>query len=123
MSFPRQTHRANQNLLWAAVATVIGTLSLAILFLVVPRIFFDYVVFPLVKDAYIMPQWRYRVFDIVLLGWCLDGLIVAVLFVRITTTKQALGMWARRTLLLYFAGLAVLIGSVALGIWLRSHGI
>ena len=118
-----KTHWANQNWLWASVGGVIGMLSLAILFLAVPRIFFDYIVFPLVKDAYILPQWRYRVFDIVLLSWCADGLITAVLLLRTATTKQALGMWARRAFLLYFAGLAVLIGGVALGIWLRSHGL
>ena len=107
----------------AAIAGIIGTVSLALLFLTVPRLFFDYVVSPLVKDAYIFPEWRYRIFDAVLIAWCIDGLIAAVLFFRSTAIRPRLRPWARHTMFLYFVGLAILIAGVVLGTWLRSHGI
>jgi hypothetical protein len=96
-------------------------LSLVLLVLSVPRMFFDYVVFPLVKEAYIFPQWRYRVFDVVLLAWCVDGLIVSVLLLRGDSANAAIKAWRRRTVSLYAGGFAVLVGGVVLGIWLRSH--
>ena len=107
----------------AAIAGIIGTVSLALLFVTVPRLFFDYVLSPLVKDAYILPEWRYRIFDAVLIAWCIDGLIAAVLFFRSTAIRPRLRPWARRTMFLYFVGLAILIAGVVLGTWLRSHGI
>jgi O-antigen ligase len=90
-------------------------------FLTVPRLFFDYLLSLLVKDAYILPEWR--IFDAVLVGWCIDGLIAAVLFFCSTAIRPRLRLWARRTVFLYFVGLAILIAGVVLGTWLRSHGI
>ena len=119
MSFPRQFHWS-----WpaTALASMIGTLSLALLFLTVPRMLFDYVVYPLFKEAYILPQWRYRVFDAVLLAWCVDGLIAAALLLRKRPANPAITSWKRRTLLLYAGGFGVLVGGVVLGTWLRGHG-
>jgi hypothetical protein len=107
----------------AAIAGIIGTVSLALLVSTIPRLFFDYVLSPLVKDAYILPEWRYRIFDAVLLAWCIDGLIASVLFFRRTAIRPRLRLWGRRTMFLYFVGLAILIAGVVLGTWLRSHGI
>lgn len=123
MNFLSQKHLTNATWPRAAIAAIIGTVSLALLFLTVPRLCFDYVVLPLVKDAYILPEWRYRVFDAVLVAWCIDGLIAALLFFRSTAIRPRLKPWADRTMLLYFVGLAVLTAGVALGTWLRSHGI
>lgn len=106
-----------------AIAGAIGTVSLALLCLTVPRMFFDYVLFPLGKEAYILPQWRYRIFDAVLAAWCIDGLIAAILTLRSLGNGQSSGTWARRTMVLYVAGFVVLVAGVLLGTWLRSHGI
>jgi hypothetical protein len=107
----------------AAIAGIIGTVSLALLFLTVPRLFFDYVLSPLVKDAYILPEWRYRIFDAVLVAWCIDGLVAAVLFFHSTAIRPRLSAWARRTMFLFFVGLAILIAGALAGTWLRAHGI
>jgi len=111
-----------QSWLKTAAASVIGTLSLALLFLSVPRMFFEYVNFPLVKEAYILPQWRYRAFDAVLVAWCVDGLVAAVLLARGHPSNTAVMTWKRRTLLLYAAGFALLLAGVVIGTWLRKHG-
>lgn len=122
MDFLRK-HWADATWPAAAIAGIIGTVSLALLFLTVPRLFFDYVLSPLVKDAYILPEWRYRIFDAVLVAWCIDGLIAAVLFFRSAAVRARLRPWARRTMFLYFVGLLILIAGAVLGTWLRSHGI
>ena len=119
----RHKHWADATRPIAAIAGIIGTVSLALLFVTAPRLFFDYVLSPLVKDAYILPEWRYRIFDAVLVAWCIDGLIAAVLFFRSTAARPRFRLWARRTTFLYFVGLAILIAGVVLGTWLRSHGI
>ena len=105
----------------AAISGAIGTISLGLLVLTLPRVVFDYVLLPLFKDTYILPEWRYRIFDLVLIAWCADGLIAAVLFFR-HTEKQGLKRWASRTMLIYLLGFLVLAGGVVLGIWLRRHG-
>jgi len=122
MNFPRQLRWNTQRWPATALASVIGTLSVALLFLTVPRMFFDYVVFPLVKEAYILPQWRYRVFDAALLAWCIDGLIAASLLLRRQPAKPAITSWKRRTLSLYAGGFLVLVAGYVLGTWLRGHG-
>ncbi|MBZ5683334.1 MAG: hypothetical protein LAO24_24910 [Acidobacteriia bacterium] len=123
MDFLKQKNWADATRCTAALAGAIGTVSLALLLLTVPRLFFDYVVSPLVKDEYILPEWRYRIFDAVLVAWCIDGLIAAVLLVRSTAIRPSLRPWVRRTMFFYFVGFAVLIAGVLLGTWLRSHGI
>jgi hypothetical protein len=107
----------------AGLAGLIGTISLCLLVMTVPRMFADYVLFPLVKDAYIYPEWRYRIFDTVLFSWCVDGLIAGVLLSRNVTVGARVTGWARRTTELYFIGFAILLAGVMLGVWLRSHGI
>ena len=109
----------------AALAALIGTASGWILFVTAVRLFFEYVYYPQAKaqDAYIYPEWRYRVFDTVLVAWCLDGLLTSVLLIRSLALRQGIGGWARRSTLLYFAGFGVLALGVGLGMWLRSQGI
>jgi hypothetical protein len=68
-----RNRRADATWPTAAIAGIIGTASLALLFLTVPRRFFDNVLSPMVKDAYILPERRYRIFDTVLVAWCIDG--------------------------------------------------
>lgn len=108
-----------------ALAVLIGTISGWILFVTADRLFFEYVYYPYAKaqDAYIYPEWRYRVFDLVLIAWCFDGLFAAALLVRSQALRQGLEGLARRTTVWFFAGLGVLAASVAIGTWLRSHGI
>src|SRR5579862_4010057 len=101
----------------AAIAGIIGTVSLALLFLTVPRLFFDYVLSPMVNDAYILPEWQCRIFDTVLVAWF--GLIAAALFFRHTAIRPRLRPWARRTMFFYLVGLALLIVGVVSGTWLR----
>ena len=114
MDFLRK-HWADATWPTAAIAGIIGTVSLALLFLTVPRLFFAYVLSPMVKDAYILPEWRYRIFDAVLVAWCIDGLIAAALFFRRTAIRPRLRPWARRTMFLYLVGLAILVVGVVLG--------
>jgi hypothetical protein len=122
MRFPHQLRWSTQSWPATALASVIGTVTVALLLLTVPRMLFDYVVFPLVKEAYILPEWRYRVFDAVLLAWCADGLIAAALLLRKGPTNPTVTSWQHRTLSLYAGGFFVLVGGVVLGTWLRSHG-
>jgi hypothetical protein len=65
----------------AALAILIGTASGWILFVNIVRLFFEYLYYPQAKaqDAYIYPEWRYTVFDTVLVAWCLDGLLASLL--------------------------------------------
>ena len=106
-----------------AIGGIVGTVSAGLLDLVVPRMISDYLLFPMVKDAYIFPEWHYRIFDAVLVGWCIDGVIAAVLLLGGSTIRPGLRPWARRTTFLYVVGLAILICGVVFGMWLRGHGI
>jgi hypothetical protein len=123
MDFFRYKYSTDATWPTGVIAGIIGTVSLTLLFLTIPRLCFDYVVSPMVKDAYILPEWRYRIFDAVIVAWCMDGLIASVLFFRRNVIRPSLRPWARHTMVLYFVGLAVLVAGVALGTWLRSHGI
>jgi hypothetical protein len=75
------------------------------------------------QDTYIYSEWRYRLFDTVLVAWCLDGLLASVLLIRSLALREGIGGWARRTTLLFFAGFGVLVLGVGFGMWLRSHSI
>lgn len=105
------------------ISGAIGTASLALLVLTLPRVAFDYVLLPALKDTYVLPEWRYRIFDFVLVAWCIDGLAGAVLLFQSNSENPALWRWTQRAMLFYVFGFVVLVGGVALGIWLRSHGI
>jgi hypothetical protein len=109
----------------AALAALIGTASGWILCVTAIRLFFEYVYYPQAKaqDACIYPEWRYLVFDTVLVAWCLDGLLASVLLIRSLALREGIGGWARRTTLMFFACFGMLVLAVGFGIWLRSHGI
>jgi hypothetical protein len=109
----------------ATLAALIGTASGWILFVTAVRLFFEYVYHPQAKaqDAYIYPEWRYRVFDTVLVAWCLDGLLASVLLFRSLALRENIEGWSRRTTVLFFAGFGVLVLGAVFGMWLRSHGI
>ena len=66
---------------WVLVllAVAIGLVSLFLFSITVERDYWDYLVWPRVKadDNYMYPPFRYTVFDVVLLSWCLDGLLHA----------------------------------------------
>jgi hypothetical protein len=97
-----RNRRADATWPTAAIAGISGTASLALLFLTVPRLFFDNVLSPMVKDTYILPERRYRIFDTVLVAWCIDWLIAAALFFR-TAIRPRPRPWARRTMFLYLS--------------------
>jgi len=109
----------------AALGALIGTTSGWILFLTAVRLSFEYVYYPCAKsqDAYIFPEWRYRLFDVVLVAWCIDGLLAAVLLLRSYALQEGVTQWARRTTVLFFAGFGVIALGVVFGMWLRSHGL
>ena len=87
------------------------------------RLFFEYIISPIWGDAYIFPQWRYRLFDVVLLAWCVDGIIAAFLLFRSVILRVRPTLLARRTAVMFFIGFAVLVTGGFLGMWLRRHGI
>lgn len=109
----------------AALITIIGTVSSWVLYETAVRLFLDYIYYPRVKaqDGYIYPQWRYGLFDIVLVSWCLDGLVASVLLLRSIALRESIKGWARRTTVCFFVGFGILVLGVAIGTWLRSHGI
>jgi len=109
----------------AALAALIGTASGWILFLTAVQLFFEYVYYPEAKaqDAYIYPEWRYRVFDTVLVVWCLDGLLASVLLSVGPPCERALESGRVARLYCSFAGLGVLVLGLGFGMWLRGHGI
>ena len=109
----------------AALVTIIGTVSCWILYVTAVRLFFDYIYYPRVKaqDGYIYPQWRYGLFDVVLVSWCLDGLVASVLLLRSIALQESIKGWARRTTICFFVGFGILMLGAWIGMWLRSHGI
>lgn len=109
----------------AALAALIGTVSVWALFVTAVRLYFEYVYYPHVKaqDGYIYPQLRYTLFDAMQVVWCLTGLLAAALLLRNFALRKGVTGWARRMTILFFAGFGVLAVGVAFGVWLRSHGI
>ena len=109
----------------ASLAAVIGTLSGWVLVVTSVRLYFEYYYYPRIKaqDGYYYPQWRYRVFDLVLLAWCIDGAVATVLLFRSLILHRSVTGWAYRTTVLFFGLLAVLVFGAVLGMYLRSHGI
>lgn len=107
----------------ACLALLIGATSGWMSAVTGNRVLFEYIISPLVKDAYIYPEWRYRIFDVVLVAWCLDGLIAAVLLFRCLILRENVTSAAHRTTVLWFLGFGVLVIGGLFGVWLRSHGI
>ena len=109
---------------YLGAVTIIGTVFGRVLYVTVVRLFFDYMYdYPRVKaqDGYIYPQWRYGLFDIVLVSWCLDGLAASILLLRSIALRESVKGWTRRTTVCFFVGFGILVLGVAIGTWLRSH--
>jgi len=107
----------------AALVALIGPVSIWMFFTTTYRLVFEYIVLPLVKDAYIFPEWRYRIFDAVLIACCCDGLIASFLLIRTLGSEQNASPWTGRTTLLFFVGVAVLAAGVTFGVSLRNRGL
>ena len=107
----------------SGLAALIGAASAWILVVTCYRLFFEYVILAIWKDAYILPQWRYRLFDVVLVAWCVDGIAAAFLLFRSLVLREQPTVLARRTTVLFFIGFTVLVTGGFLGMWLRRQGV
>jgi hypothetical protein len=104
-----------------AIALVSGFLLWATL----RAAYWDYWLEPKLKAAdpglYIYPQLRYTLFGIVESLWCLDGLIAASLSFWSVVSSRSMTAWTYRTIVIYFALLAVLILGGSLMLFVRSR--
>jgi hypothetical protein len=113
---------------WLVVplAVAIGSVSAFLLWATLNHDYWDYWIYPREKAGevppYIYPQLRYTLFDIVLLLWCLDGLVAASLSSWSAVTSRSMSAWAYRTVVVYFLLLAVLILGGSLMLLVRSRG-
>ena len=101
---------------------VIGLVSSLLLYVTLFRDYFDYWVLPRVKDAYIYPQLRYTLFDIVLIAWCLNGLVTCVTCIQSAAASRSVSGWPRRSLITYFVLFVILIIGGTLIMAARRHG-
>jgi hypothetical protein len=108
-----------------SLAIVIGLASAFLLWTTLESAYFDYWYYPKGKAAdpglYIYPQLRYTIFDLVMALWCIDGLIASFMSFR-SAKSQRISKWTRRTLIVYFVLLAMLILGGTLMVVARSHG-
>ena len=108
------------------LAVLIGPVSLLLLWATLQRDYEDYWLEPKLKAAdpglYIYPQLRYTLFDIVLLPWCLSGLIAAVLLLWNARSPQRIAGRAYQSLVVYFVLFIVLILGGTLMLYVRSRG-
>jgi hypothetical protein len=115
-----------QRWLRVLLAVLIGPVSLLLLCATLQRDYYDYWIIPKLKAGdlglYIYPQLRYTLFDIVLLPWCLSGLIAAGLLLLNTRTPQRMAGLAYQTLVFYFVLFIVLIFGGTLMLYVRSRG-
>jgi hypothetical protein len=95
-----------------------------LLWITLRRDYWDYWLYPELKaaDFYIYPQLRYTLFDIFLLLWCLDGLLLSALSLWSALSSRRIVRWAYRTLILYFAFSIVLILGGSLMLLARNAG-
>lgn len=112
--------------LWTRVslAALMGILSGWVLVETSIRIYYEYYFFPLTKaqEGYLYPEWRYRIFDVFLIAWCIDGILASVLLIRSVILRGSITAWTRRTTFLFFALLAFLVLSTVFGMYLRGVG-
>jgi hypothetical protein len=108
------------------LAIIIGPTSIPLLWAILERDYYEYWVIPKLKAAdpglYIYPQLRYTLFDIVLLTWCVAGLIAAGLLLCNARSPQWVARWTSRTLVIYFVLFIVLILGGTLMHYVRSRG-
>ena len=112
--------------LLALVAVTIAVVSSFMLYSTLRNDYWNYWLWPKLKAAdpglYIYPQLRYALFDIVVLLWCLDGLIASGTTLWGLASHSGIGKWAHRTMSLYVALLVVLILGGSLMLYVRSRG-
>ena len=108
----------------ASLAALIGILAGWVLVHISIRIYYEYYLFPLTKaqDGYIYPEWRYRIFDVFLITWCIDGILASFLLIRNVVLRRSITVWTRRTTFLFFGLLAFLVLCTIFGMYLRSIG-
>jgi hypothetical protein len=111
---------------WAASTVSLFSFAVCswVLFLTVTRIAFEYFIYPRWKaaDGYSYPQFRYTLFDSVLILWCFSGVLMATLLFWSVIIRKTPNTWTYR-FAYAFAGLfVVLVGGVVLGMTLRSAG-
>jgi hypothetical protein len=114
----------DQSRLLVPLALVIGAVSSFLLWKTLQRDYWDYWQYPKLKAAefYIYPQLRYTLFDVVLLLWCLDGLVASGLSLWSVVSSQGIAEWTYRTIRLYFLLLIALILDGSLMLYVRNRG-
>ncbi|HLW83001.1 MAG TPA: hypothetical protein VKS20_13270 [Candidatus Acidoferrales bacterium] len=107
------------------LALVICLVSGRLLYGIVTNGYYDYWIYPKEKifPPYIYPQLRYTIFELILLAWCLDGLIAAASAIRGALWSRKISAWTYRMALLYFILFAALILDGTIMLIFRSHGI
>ena len=122
----RITSRRSSAYRWllTPLALAMALVSGWLLWVTFQRDYWDYWMFPRLKaaDAYIYPQLRYTIFDVVLVLWCLDGLVASVLLIRNAFSSRQ-NIWAQRTALIYLGLLSVLILIGSAMLYARRHGL
>jgi hypothetical protein len=108
------------------LAAAIGLVSGVLLWATLRANYWDYWLNPKLKAAdpglYIYPQLRYALFDVVLLAWCLDGLIASGLSLWSVFSSHSIAGRTYRAILLYFVLFVVLILGGSLMLFVRSLG-
>ncbi len=107
-----------RDLRWATgpLAFMIGAVSAWVLYVTAQRGYWDYYQFPK------CPQLRYAVYDVVLILWCIDGLVACAFLAHRAWTRETVDGWSYRTTFAFFAGFGVLVIGGAFGMFLRSVG-
>jgi hypothetical protein len=107
------------------LAVTIGFVSIFLLLVTVQRDFMEYLIYPKEKaaDFYIYPELRYTFFDVGLLLWCVDGLVVSGLAVSSALANRIISVWFYRSLAIYLALFFALILGGILMMVARSHGL
>ena len=115
-----------QHFRWAnaPLAVLVGTISGWMLYAVLRTAYWDYYLYPKLKasEGYIYPQYRYTIFDIVTILWCIVGLAACVLLTQNALKRRAISGWSYRTVLAFFVLFGVLVIGVAFGSCIRSMG-
>ena len=107
----------------ASLAALIGATSAWVMTVTCYRLFFDTSFRRYGETRTSSLSGRYRLFDVVLVVWCVDGVTAAFLLFRSVVLHVRLTVLARRTTVLFFLGFAVLVVGGLLGMWLRRRGI
>jgi hypothetical protein len=106
-----------------SLAATIGLVSIFLLSVTVRSDYIDYLVYPKQKGDSIYPELRYTFFDVGLLLWCVDGLVVSGLAVLSALANRITSVWFYRTLAIYFALFIALILGGILMLVARSQGL